>query len=244
MARQTITFCANSLGPLLIKAGDDVTIDTPLCKLATSKTYRIHISKYLDIDPKDIFLHLQKVVGETVGKDEIIAQKKTRFGSKSYESEFDGILQEVNHREGIIAIETSTQIDDVQTAGFIGKVTKVDNQQVTLEVGNTTSFKLRQVKVGFAGGVKIVPDQKQLAQLVHDDVRSQVIITKSIAPVDAVRLDVLDEAGTVVLEDIPPDAPSNIARIKSLQDWDEIQSVTMPYCIVDADQSTIHFYET
>ncbi len=244
MSHQLLTFTVNSVGPLLIKSGDMVDFTTPLCRTSERKTYRIHISKYLGIEPKDIFLHLQKVVGEPIDRDEVIAAKKTRFGSKSYQSEFDGVIQEINHHEGIVTIETSSEVDDMTHAYFRGPVEKVIDKAVSLRVSRFVSFPLRSAKLGFGGEIKFVESEQNLALLNHDSIRGRVIITKSIGPIDAVRLEVLDEAGTLVLEEPPVDSPDNKARIANPQDWATIHSVGLPYCIVDAAQSTIHFYES
>lgn len=240
----TITFTIDSVSTLLIKPDQTVDFKTSLAKAAQSKTYRIHVSRFLGTDPKDIFLHLQKVVGESVAKNEVLAEKKTTFGKKQYQSEWSGIVREINHQEGVVLIESSTEIDDVRLAYFKGRVTDVtDDLTVTLEVARSVSFPLKSAGCGFGGEVKHAPDESQLSGYTTDDVRGKVIIVDSIKPIDAIRLEVLDEAGTVILNQTSPDMPRNIARVLNISDWHKIQKIDLPYCIVDAKQATIHFYE-
>jgi hypothetical protein len=228
----------------MIKPGDTVDFTTPLAKSTQSKTYRIHVSKFLGIDPKDIFLHLQKVVGESVEKNEVIATKKTTFGKKQYQSEWTGTIREINHHEGVVLIESSTEVDDITNCYFKGHVKDIsEDNQITLEVKKHTSFPLKSAGHGFGGEVKHAPGQDQIALYTADDVQNKVIVVDSIKPLDAVRLQVLDEAGTVILNQATPDMPENIARILNISDWDAVSQTDLPYCIVDAKQSTIHFYE-
>jgi hypothetical protein len=240
----TITFALDSVGSLLIKPDQEVDFKTPMAKAAQSKTYRIHVSRFLGADPKDIFLHLQKVVGESVAKNEVLAEKKTTFGKKQYQSEWSGVVREINHQEGVVLIESSTEIDDIKSSYFKGRVVDITaDAMVTLEVKQSASFPLKSAGCGFGGEVKHAPDESQLAAYTTDDVCGKVIIVDSIKPIDAVRLEVLDEAGTVILNQTAADMPRNIARVLNISDWHKIQKIDLPYCIVDAKQATIHFYE-
>lgn len=238
------TFTLDSVGELKVQAGQTVDFNTPLANSTQSKTYRIHVSKFLGIDPKDIFLHLQKVVGENVEKNEVIATKKTTFGRKQYQSEWSGTIREINHNEGVVLIESSMEVDDVAHCYFKGTIKDItDDKQVTLDVKKHKSYPLKSAGRGFGGEVKHAPGQDQLASYTADDVRHKVIIVDMIKEIDAVRLQVLDEAGTVVLNQTTPDMPENIARVLNLNDWNEITGIDLPYCIVDAKNATIHFYE-
>lgn len=239
----TITFHVKTHSALLIKAGDTVDFDTPLTKKTLSRQDTIALSDHLHIPPHQIFMHLQKVVGESIRKNETIAEKKTMFGMRKFVSEYEGVIKEINHQQGTVVVETYAESAEITYSHFKGTIESLDNGLVTLRVGKNQSYPVKDVTVDFGGKTMIVDDTTPIATLNHDDVAGRVIITKHISSVDAVRLEVLDEAGTVTLQEIPDHQPVNAARLKHVTDWEQISKSKLPYCIVDARDTTMYLYE-
>lgn len=239
----TITFHVKTHSPLLIKPGDSVDFDTPLTKKTFSRQDVIALSDRLKIPPQQIFMHLQKVVGEPVKKHETLAEKKTMFGMKRFISEYEGIIKEINHNEGTVVIETFAESAEITFSHFKGTVTTIEDNMVTLRVSKSKQFPLKEAGVDFGGKTMIVEDHVSLSSLNFDDVSGRVVIAKSISPVEAVRLEVLDEAGTITLQEIGEKPPRNSARIKNVSDWEDIAKSKLPYCIVDAGHNTMYLYE-
>lgn len=239
----TIDFHVKTHSPLLIKPGDDVDFDTPLTKKTMSRQDVIALSDQLGISPASIFMHLQKVVGEPVKRHETLAEKKTMFGMKKLVSDYEGIVKEINHTDGTVIIETYSESAEITYSFFKGRIENIDNNMVTLKVNKFKAYPLKEASMDFGGLTMITDDSVSLNSLNHDDVAGKVVITKSISPVEAVRLEVLDEAGTITLQEISENAPHNSARIKNVSDWEEISKSKLPYCIVDTRHNTMYLYQ-
>lgn len=239
----TITFHVKTHSPLLVKPGDSVDFDTPLTKKTFSRQDVIALSHHLRIPPNQIFMHLQKVVGESVKRHETLAEKKTMFGMKKFVSEFEGIIKEINHQEGTVIIETFAESAEITYSHFKGTIADIENNMITLRVGRFSSYPLKEATIDFGGKTMIVEDSIPLSTLTFDDVAGKVIIAKAISPVEAVRLEVLDEAGTITLHEIAENTPHNAARIKNVSDWEEISKSNLPYCIIDTRHTTMYLYE-
>lgn len=239
----TITFHVKTHSPLLVKPGDTVDFDTPLTKKTFSRQDVVALSDHLRIAPNQIFMHLQKVVGEPVKKHETLAEKKTMFGMRKFVSEYEGIIKEINHQEGTVIIETYSESAEITYSHFKGTIADIENNMVTLRVGKFQSYPLKEATIDFGGKTMIVEDNIPLSNLNYDDVAGKVIIAKAISPVEAVRLEVLDESGTITLHEIDEKMPHNAARIKNVSDWEEIAKSKLPYCIVDTRHTTMYLYE-
>ncbi|MBI1863235.1 hypothetical protein HYS00_03885 [Candidatus Microgenomates bacterium] len=239
----SITFHVKTHSPILMKPGDTVDFDTPLTKKTFSQQDTIALSDHLGIPPKSIFMHLHKVVGEPIKKHETLAEKKTMFGMKKFVSEYEGIIKEINHQDGTLVVETYSESAEVTYSHFKGTIESIESNMITLRVNKFKEYPLKEVSMDFGGKTMIVEDSIPLSTLTHDDVAGNVIITKAISPVEAVRLEVLDEAGTITLHEIAENTPHNCARLKNVSDWEEIAKSKLPYCIVDTQHNTMYLYE-
>lgn len=239
----TITFHVKSHSSLLIKAGDVVDFDTPLTKKTVSRQDTIALSDHLGIAPHQIFMHLQKVVGEPVKKNETLAEKKTMFGMKRFISEYEGVIKEINHTEGTVVVETYAESAEITYCHFKGTVESVQDGLITLRVDKKEAYPLKESHSHFGGKTLIVDDATPFSTLTYDDVAGRVIIAKTVSTVDKVRLEVLDEAGTVTLNEIAEKPLSNTARLKNVTDWEAVRQSALPYCIVDIKDNTMYLYE-
>jgi hypothetical protein len=219
-----------------------VDFDTKFDTKVIDQNIKLAVSEELGIAPKDIFLHLLKVVGEQVRKNELLAEKKTFLGSKSVHSEFDGIIKEINHEDGSIMIEIHTQVNQEESAYFTGKIVEIEGNTLTLDVKNMRSYQLKTANRDFGGPV-FATDEVSLPTLHEEIVKGNVIFIDSIKPSDVVRLDVLEEAGLVTLHEASPSRGTNYALIQNPADWQHILAEPLRYCIVDRKNNTIHFYE-
>src|SRR5690348_13796047 len=103
----TIAFTVPLESDILIKKGQEVDFDTPFVKAAETQTIEIDLAKKLSTAPKNIFQHLKKFVGEAINKGDLIAQSSSLLSSKSYYSEQQGVIKEIDHNRGVIIIETT-----------------------------------------------------------------------------------------------------------------------------------------
>ena len=97
---------------LLVKEDQLVDFKTPFFEFKTKKDINISVAKKLSIKPDKIFRYLKKLVGETIEKGEIIAEKKTFLSSKKIVSSHSGLIKEINHDLGEITLEINEKDED------------------------------------------------------------------------------------------------------------------------------------
>ncbi len=237
----TISFDISVPGKLLLTAGQTVDFDTPLARTVTKDIIRLQIALELGISNDKIFMHVSKIVGDTVEANEILATKKSTFGSKQISSPKSGIITQIDHETGSILIETSSENSGVTNCFFVGEVKEVKKSEVTLVVKSFDQYKLKDV-VGDFGGEIIYRDELHLADLTEDDLSNSVILTESIKPSEAVRLDVLGANGIVTREDIKEKEGVNSAEVEDKSSWKSISTTKHTHCIVDKKNATMYLY--
>lgn len=236
-----IAFHTNSHITSAITPGQAVDFDTPFAKKTVSKLERLSVTESLGISPKEIFLHLLKVVGEEVKKDELLAEKKGMFGTKQLISEFTGTIKEINHEDGSVTLEMKTEVNQEEYAYFTGKVAEIREQTIVLDVKDSKAYELKSASGDFGGEI-LKTTQEGLSSLNADIVEKKVIVIDEIRPADIVRLDVLEESGLITLKDIEPGKGTKWARVKNLPDWEEILTSGLRYCIIDSKNNTMYLY--
>lgn len=241
----TISFSIAIPDTLLINRGDRVDFQTPLSKRFEATYEYMQVAKDLGISPESIFMHLIKVVGENIKRGDSIAEKKTFLGKKSVHSDFEGTVHEVNHQEGIVTIQTLQETGSILHSFFMGEIEGVDGTQISLKVKSSQSFDLEFAGCDFGGELLIASSAKNLSQLTTDDVSQKVIVIKEISNADAVRLDVLDEAGLILPAENKQeyDSLKNYAKLKNKKDWDSVVTSKMPYALVDSTNNKLYLYD-
>ena len=104
----TISLSLPTNGDILVKAGDEIDFDTPIVNHQGTDEVKVPIAKLIKVPEAKIFNHLRKFVGEHIKKGDLVAENKTMFLKKQYFSEYDGIIKEVNHAEGAILMQVTS----------------------------------------------------------------------------------------------------------------------------------------
>lgn len=238
----TISFHVPVDGKLLVKAGEQVDFKTPLVKKHIELVTKVHLSKILKIPNDKIFLYLSRVAGDEVKKGETIAEKKNFFEKKEYKSELSGVIREVNHHDGSILIAQSSSSEEQVLSYFTGRVEGVSETEIKLKVAQAKSFPLKSSDLCFGGKTSYFSKQT-LGTIEEKSISDRVLVAESITPHDESKLEVMGALGYVVLK--PEEAgafPTPYACIKTQADWEEINRLEFPYCLVDKERDTIFFY--
>lgn len=236
-----ITFSISVPGKLQLTAGQTVEFDTPLVRTVTKDMIRLQIALELGIPNDKIFMHISKIVGDTVEANEILASKKSTFGSKQISSPKSGIITQIDHDTGSVFIETSSESSGVTKCYFSGVVREIKNTNIALEVKSSNQYKLKDVAGDFGGEV-LYRDELHLADLTEDDLKNKVIFTESIRPGEAVRLDVLGANGIITKEDIKEKEGVNSAEVEDKNSWTEVSATKHTHCIIDKKNATMYLY--
>jgi hypothetical protein len=121
-------------GEVVAKVGDDVNADTVVAKTELPGDVQpLNIGGILGIAPEDIDLYLVKKPGDSLKKDEIIAQTKGFFGlfKTTVKAPFDGSLESVSKITGQAILRMEPEPVEV-TAYIDGKVTEVFEKEGVL----------------------------------------------------------------------------------------------------------------
>ncbi len=237
-----ITFSVSTGDSLLIKAGQTVDFTSLLAKKTFSKQTKINLAQQLQIDPKNIFMHLTKVVGDEITKGEVIAKKKTMLSEKQYVSEHQGTIKEIDHEDGSILINTKTATEEKTHSFFKGEVEAIKKNEITLKVKKAKGFALKEASGDFGGEVFFIQTEAP-GMVSNDDVERKVIFIDSIKSYSQVKFEVMGIAGIVTLQQLTEDTATPHARAKSQADWDEMKLVELPFCLISKKSEMIYFYQ-
>lgn len=237
----TITFSISLPGTLQLTPGQSVDYSTPLIQAVAKEGFRLEIAEELGIPNDKIFMHVSKIVGDTVEANEILATKKSAFGSKQISSPKSGIIKQIDHETGSLTIETSSETSSIINCYFVGMVKEIADSSITLNVKSSDHYKLKDV-VGDFGGELLYRHEQHLTDLTEDDLLHKVVITESIKPAEAVRLDVLGAQGIITKEDIKEKEGLNSAELEDKNSWEEVSTTKHSHCIIDKRNSTIILY--
>ncbi len=239
----TITFQVSPVtDKLLIKAGQEVDFKTPLIKQVYTTDAKVNITQKLQIPPQDIFIHLTKVVGDEIKKGEILAKKKTLLSEKTYASEHEGVVKEINHEEGSLLISTKVKKEDVRYAYFKGTVEEVKKNEVTLKVEKAKVFQAKDISEDFGGKV-LFSEKSSLERLNEEDIKNKVLFADTIKSYIRVKFEVMGILGLVTNQDIAEDSNIPQANLKTAVDLDEIRKLGYPYCLASKTNRLIYLYQ-
>jgi len=225
---------------ILIKEKDEVSFDTPLIKVVNIKSIKIPISQELDIPPKKIFLSLTKNVGDQINLGDIIAKKKNLLSEKKYLSDFTGILKEIDHDEGSIIIESTDKEGEKINSFFKGKVHKIKDESIEIEVQQAEKFQLIEASDYFGGEITITDDQE--ITKIKQNISNKVLLMKKIQTYNQLKLEVIGAVGYITIEPLSKQIDIPYARIKNIEDWEKIKKLNLPYCSVIKSQNIVYFY--
>ncbi len=238
----TITFQISSSDELLLTSGQEVDFKTPLTKQVYTHDVKVNIAQKLKIPPQNIFIHLTKVVGEEVKKDEILAKKKTILSEKKYRSEHTGVIKEINHEEGSLLISTKIKKEKISYCYFKGEVEEVKKNEVTLKVNKAKVFQAKNISDDFGGGVLFTEKPTQ-ERLTEEDVAGKVLFTDTIKSYNNVKFEVMGILGFVTVGELVITSTTPYASLKSQADLDEIRELGYPYCLASKKNSLIYLYQ-
>ncbi len=237
-----ITFDTSSIGELTLQAGQQVDFSTAIAKTVNSEGFRLEIAEELGIPNDKIFMHLSKIVGDTVEANEVLAIKKSSFSTKRIIAPHDGTIKEIDHETGTLVIEGLTGSTHAQKSYFTGTVKEVKGAKVSLEVSSSEKYELKDVTADFGGEI-LYSAEERLPALTEDDLPNKVVFTEKIKPAEAVRLDVLGIQGLITKSDIKEKEGVNSAEITDKEKWPELIKTKFQYCIIDKKNATMYLYD-
>ncbi len=237
----SLTFSYSFGSPLTFTDHQRVDLQTILAHTTQSEGFRLQVAQELGIPNDKIFLHMSKIVGDTVESNEILATRKSAFGSKQIASPLRGIIKEIDHETGSLVIETSTSTSNVLLSWFVGKIERSTDDSVTLAVQRAEQRAVKDVTTDFGGTILTIKEE-QLRELTEEQVADAVIFVPTLHPAEMVRLDVLGARGIVTRDNMKEKDDIASAQLATPSDWDTLTMNEFTHCIVDKKNSTMYLY--
>lgn len=224
----------------LVKEGEKIDFKTFIISKKIDKDLEINVAEHLDIDSKNIFRYLKKLVGEKINKDDVLAEKKGFFSTSKTVSPVDGIIKEVDHHKGIIIITTSSKDKNKILSPFIGEVEKINKNNLQIKVGKGEEFSVKNASADFGG--EVVYFEKDHA-FNWTELTDKVMISEKINSFLQVKTEALGIKGFVTSEKLSEKTEVNYAFMKSDEDLKKIKKSHFSYCTVISQSDKIYFYQ-
>jgi len=224
----------------LLKENQQVEFGAVFLEYKTEKVVRINVSHELGINPSKIFKYLKKFVGESIKKKEIIAIKKGLFSTRKLTSSFEGTIQEVDHNSGEISLIIRDGEEKVKKAFFIGKVKKIEDNELKLEVDKFDEYLLKPTDKDFGGEALYYEKGKTP---IDATVKEKTIVSESINSFSQIKSEALGASGFVLIVKPPDKTDIPFVLIKNIDDFKKIIKKKYRYCLVNSKSSKIIFYD-
>ncbi len=234
----TIKYQLPDNSKLLLKKGDQINFDQPLYLIESEEEVSINIAKELEINPNNIFHYLKKLVGETIEKNEVIAEKKGFFSDKKIYSPYSGIIKEINHETGVLIINYKTEKTNEILSPIKGELEKIEKNLIFIKLKNCHQYSLRKSFGDFGGETFYLEN----FQYTNSQINNKVIICEKIDSYNLSKINALNAKGIICLEKLEEESNINFAYLKNEQDYNKIIDKKLPYCTVLQFSDTIYFY--
>jgi len=227
---------------LLVKHGQTVEYGQPFYREKKSSEIRIELSKALGVPPDKIFQHLKKFVGDEVKRSELLAERRGMMGSRQFHSEFDGVIKEINHNEGVVVLSAVSEEEGTVKSFFSGEVVETAKDHVKIKLKGAKAYDLKQAveTAGFGAGVYYHHAGQQFTE---EEVLRKVVVSDDMTEYETVKMEALEAFGLVTLKEIGHPAELPHVQVKNMEDWKKIHEEKKPYCLAETKENKIYFYE-
>lgn len=234
-------------GVAVLKKNQTVDFHTPFLILESSSEIKIMISQMLNIKPRKIFFHVKKLVGEHIAKNDVIAVKKTLLHAQYYRSEHEGILKEINHEDGSLLIQTTSNEQKTIPSYFKGEVEDISKTEIKIKVKQKKDFPSKGIKNleqydNHWGGTVCYVDQGKENSLTEEDIADKILVSESFSPYNQIKLEALNARGFVSLNSLSQTTRIPYCLLASEEDMRSVFQIRFPYCILNGNNTTITFY--
>lgn len=227
-------------GKVLFKVGQHVSIGDLFYKTHIQTEVRLSLATKLEFEPKHIFRHLKKNVGDKVSKDELLAEKKSLFSSNQYRSEYEGLIKEIDHIEGIVLLEVEQEGEQQKRAYFTGEVVGIEKKELKLKVNKGKTFEAKDISIDFGGPVMIQPENPN--NLTEEEINGKVYCNRKLLGYEQIKIEALGAVGIISLHSLSEKSGIAFAQLSEIKEWEELSSSSFLYCIADKKNSKIYFY--
>ncbi|MEN9327371.1 MAG: hypothetical protein RI947_179 [Candidatus Parcubacteria bacterium] len=236
-----VTFTVPESAEILVKVNQKIDFGTPFLKQKGKEEVRVPIASLLHIQPNKIFNYLTKFVGDAVKKGDLIARNKTFLINRQYFSEYNGMIKEINHTEGVLVLQVSTDEKAETTSSMKGEIVSIEGKEIKVKVQKGKEYEIKEANEPF-GGETLFFEPKFSQLLTTDDVSGRVVIASRLQPYDQIKLETLGAKGFITMHSLPEQATIPTAKISKSIEWTDFTGDPYSYCTIDTDSNKIYFY--
>jgi len=229
---------------VLIKAGENVDLETKILTINKKAQVKIDITKKLNIPPNKIFQSLKKFVGDQIKKGDKLAYKKSLFFNKYVFSNYNGILKEINHQTGEVILEVNDQKNQIKKDFFsplTGEVVSIEKHTIKIKIKKGEIIELKQKAFESFGTKIFILENNQQITAYH--IEKKLIITEDINSILQTKFEALGASGFLTIKKLPN--PTNLfnAQLKNFDDWNKIKKTNFSYCFIEKNSSKMILYD-
>jgi hypothetical protein len=178
-------------GELNVTRGTEVAPHNILGKSSMSRGYSsVHLSKQLGVAPGEIQKYLQKGLGATIFKGELLATKSGLLGKKNILSPTDGVIDQIDLQSGEIRLKFLAKQVPL-TAGVFGIVEQVNQEEGSIMIKTMATIVFGVLGFGYqrSGILEIVGNQTDpvRSSQITPNMSQHVLVTGALVFQEAIK---------------------------------------------------------
>jgi hypothetical protein len=226
-------------GKILVKEDQKINFNQPIFEASTERNIEVDIASSLKIHPSKIFTYLKKFIEDEVKENDVLAERKTFFGTKKAVSPQSGKIKEINHETGIVIISALIDKKTIYSY-FSGKVKTIEKNTMIVSLTNAKEYPIKNASDDFGGEcfffLADVPIDAEL-------IENKILVTKSINSLDQTKIEALGAKGIVTIKPLPNQSEIYFCYMKNLPDFEAVAKRKFFGCTVIKNESRIYFYD-
>lgn len=231
----------------MVNKGSEVDIGDKLFDSAATNDIVIDIAEQLRIKSEEIFQYLDKLIGEKVHKNEIIAEKKSFLSTKSVVSPASGVIRTIDHITGEITLsavlENSPSKEKiVKSAFFSGSIEDIEGNLLTVSIPKAISYRARLVSADGGGEVWYVKNDADFQTATTQEIAGKIVCLKELKPHIQVKCEALGAAGFIITKGNTSDELPTCV-LDRLRDYDTMIDQGKKYAVFTTHDNACILYD-
>ena len=217
-----------------------VRFDETIFKIAKKKKEVLNIAKELKIEPEKIYNYLKKLIGERVEKGEILAEKKTLFSKKTFQSPFSGRVVEINHFSGTLTLETQEAESFEEFKGLQGEIVEKKGNKLVVDLKDLIALKVKKTNLPnlLAGRLSKIEKEKNFEKT---DVENQIVLIEKTSDYIENKLLALKTKAIITLYP-PKNKNLKFAQLSKVSDFSLAFENKKNFALIDPIQNMLYIY--
>lgn len=225
---------------IVVEHGQKVDFNTPLAHTAQKRMIFIPIAEMMNFQPQQIFRYIKHAIGDQVHKGDILAENTSFFSTRQYLSEVSGVLREIKHDSGIIAIEQNQEENTTMNCFFIGEVDGIYDGYLELKVEDVHTTKLQEEAPYFGALIYYLDPSITYSD---EDLEGVCVFAPEFNELDSIKMEALGAQGLITRTKFSSNGLLHQIILQDEKDFDHIKKKGYPYVLIGHEPMTVIFYK-